>query len=244
MPIDVQDIYFAYTADGNTTIFPYQCRIFAAGNLQVSVAGVLKTLGVDYTVSGAGGNEGGDVTFVPAATPAAAAKVEIERVLTFDRSTDYTGAGNWRPDVVNQDQDYQTALLQQMNAVLSRTIKLPGDAAYAQVLPDAAGRANTLLGFNANGDLELKTASYTIIVQAGAAGAASLTLADASAGPAVAQLPAAGEVIVIKTDATENAVTVTPLEGHTVCREATIDLTLQDEAIHLKFNGTNWYRIG
>lgn len=45
---------WAYTGDGATTAFAYGNLIFAATDLKVYVAGVLKTLSTHYTVSGVG----------------------------------------------------------------------------------------------------------------------------------------------------------------------------------------------
>ena len=66
-------------------------------------------------------------------------------------------------------------------------------------------------------------------------------LIDAATGPQTVLLTGS-DVEIIKIDTTPNAVTIQPPVGNTVCREATIDLTLQDEAVHLRLIGTNYYR--
>lgn len=69
------------------------------------------------------------------------------------------------------------------------------------------------------------------------AGAVNLTLLSTAAANVRG-------IRIVKVDNTENAVTLTPQGGQTVLREATIDMTVQDEFLHIIPSGTNWYRIG
>lgn len=242
--IEQQEIYYAYTGNGVTTQYAYGCRIFTAADLVVTVAGIVKALGVDYTITGVDDIGGGEITFVPAAVPANGVTVELERVLSYKRGTSYVQNGGFQPEIVDKDQDYQTAILQQMEFVLRRVLLFPSDAAAEDlVLPLLAARKSKLIGFDVNGKLAVFDASYTVVVSAGAGSAPTVTYADATAGPVNVNLPASGEVIVIKSDATANPVTVTATGGKTILRQAAIDLTVQDESIRICMNGTNWFRI-
>lgn len=241
--IEQQEIYYGYTGNGVTNQFAYECRIFTAADLVVKVGGIVKALGVDYTITGVDDIGGGEITFVPAAVPVNGALVELERVLSYTRATSYVQNGGFQPEIVDKDQDYQTAILQQMENTLRRILKFPADAAADDlVLPLLAQRKSKVLGFDITGKFAVFDSAYTVVVEAAPAGAVVKVYADASAGPVNVNLPATGEVIVIKTDDTANPVTVTATGGKTILHEATLDITGQDEFIRLDMNGTNWYR--
>ena len=116
MSLSQQNQSFGYVADGITTVFPYTCRIWLRNDLTVTANGNVVT---NYTVSGIGQTAGGAVTFAEAPTSGAA--IMIKRNLTLTRSVTYTTAGDFRADTVNSDQDYQTALIQQVDADLTAT---------------------------------------------------------------------------------------------------------------------------
>ena len=66
MTISTQASRQDYTGDACTKAFPYTFKIIATSDLDVFVAGCQKLLTTDYTVSGAGSETGGTVTFVTA----------------------------------------------------------------------------------------------------------------------------------------------------------------------------------
>lgn len=120
MTIELQEVYFAYTGNGVTAAFAYGCRIFGAADLVVKVAGIIQALDVHYTISGVDTTNGGTVTFLGGSIPANGALVELERVLAYSRVTGYSQNGDFRPETVDRDQDYQTALLQQAGTIAAR----------------------------------------------------------------------------------------------------------------------------
>ncbi len=66
----------SHSGDGSTTAFAYSFKIFADADLQVIIrastgAETTKSLSTHYTVSGAGAESGGTVTFTSGNTPAA-----------------------------------------------------------------------------------------------------------------------------------------------------------------------------
>lgn len=121
--IEQQEIYYAYTGNGVVTTFAYGCRIFEASDLVVKVAGAIQALGVHYNISGVDAVGGGEVTFVSGSIPTGL--VELERVLDYTRLTGYVQNGDFRPSTVDRDQDYQTALLQQMELHRRYFMRLP-----------------------------------------------------------------------------------------------------------------------
>ncbi|MEL4888586.1 phage tail fiber protein [Pectobacterium betavasculorum] len=101
MAVPEQTPYNIYTANGVTTVFPYEFYILQAGDLAVSIDGESVTTG--FTVAGVGNVSGGEVTFLVA--PAAGSTVMLERVIPAARTTDYQDNGDLLADTVNKDFD-------------------------------------------------------------------------------------------------------------------------------------------
>ena len=66
MTISTTESRKSYTGNGSTVAFSFPYKFLADCDLKVYVDNVLKTLTTDYTVSGAGSDSGGTVTFVTA----------------------------------------------------------------------------------------------------------------------------------------------------------------------------------
>jgi hypothetical protein len=148
--VSAQTTYNAYTANGVTTVFPYQFKILAAGDIDVYVAGVLKTLNLDYTVIGVGADVGGSVIFTVA--PAAASAVSLIRTMTVQRTTDYQQLGDFLTPVVNPDFDNAILLIQDVQTQLGRSIRMPADeVGTLPTLPSITNRANKFVAFDLNG---------------------------------------------------------------------------------------------
>lgn len=144
----------SHAGDGATTSFEFPFPIFTDADLEVYVDGVRKTLNTDYTMTGAGQSDGGQVTFT--SVPDTAANILFLRRLTIARTSDFQASGEFRAKVINDELDFQTATLQQINDDLGRTIRLARTDAIATLeLPDSTSRSNGLLGFDANGDLSV-----------------------------------------------------------------------------------------
>ncbi|MFT4463863.1 MAG: phage tail fiber protein [Sodalis sp. (in: enterobacteria)] len=101
MSVPNQTPYVIYTANGLTTVFPFEFYIISAADLQVMVNGVEVNTG--YTVTGTGNLGGGNVTFLT--PPATGATVMLERVVPTTRLTDYQDNGDMLADTVNKDFD-------------------------------------------------------------------------------------------------------------------------------------------
>ena len=78
----------SYTGNGSTTVFAYTFRILTDDEILVTVDGVVKAKTTDYTVSGVGNLNGGNITFVSGA-PASAASVIIKANPSFTQEIDY-----------------------------------------------------------------------------------------------------------------------------------------------------------
>jgi hypothetical protein len=101
MSVPNQTPYIVYTANGMTTVFPFEFYIISASDIQVTINGVLVTTG--YTVFGAGNVNGGDVIFLT--PPANGSVVMLERVVPTYRLTEYQDNGDLLADTVNKDFD-------------------------------------------------------------------------------------------------------------------------------------------
>lgn len=165
------------TGNGVTTVYPYNFRILAAADLEVSVAGVVKTQGVDYTLTGIGSGSGGNVTFTVA--PANGAQVIRRRNMALTRTIDYQNNGDLLAAVLNPDNDAPVMMAQQLQEQANRSIKFPlGDSAGA-TLPDAATRAGMSLAFDGSGAVTVGPPLGNLV--------AELAQADADAAAALAQ---------------------------------------------------------
>jgi len=151
--IQINDISprIQYTADGSQTAFTYPFPIFEDADIEVYVDEALKVLSTDYTVSGAGTDNGGSVTFLTA--PTADASVTLIRNLTVERTSDFQESGEFRAKVINDELDRLVAMLQELEAAIARALRISDtDTADALVLPDTATRANQYLAFDASGN--------------------------------------------------------------------------------------------
>ena len=136
-----------YVADGWQTDFPFPFVIFKAADLQVYIGDVLQTGG--YTISGVASSDGGTVSL--AVPPGANARVTLRRKLTIERLTDFQEGGAFRAKVINDQLDFLTAVLQELEAELTRTVTLAPAAANPGNLrlpPAVAGKA---IGWSADG---------------------------------------------------------------------------------------------
>lgn len=156
MPIDnVLDITprVQYVAAVSQTAFAYPFPIFEDADLVVIVDGVTKTLTTDYTVSGAGDDTGGTVTFLSG--QAAGAIVTIYRDIAIERTSDFQANGPLSSATFNDELDRLTLVQQQLESKVDRAVYMSQDdegSAGDQVLPSKASRANKFFAFDANGN--------------------------------------------------------------------------------------------
>ncbi len=143
--------------NGVTTAFPYSFRIFSAADLIVTSTVIdtgvdtLLVLNTDYTVTGAGSYNGGNVVCV--AAPEDGTRLTIRRVLSVTQNTDLRNQGAYFAESHEDVFDRLTMVDQQQQEAIDRSIVFPATddtSAYGE-FPVAAARANNLLGFDADG---------------------------------------------------------------------------------------------
>lgn len=119
MTISTQASRQDYTGNNCTLVFPYTFKILVTSDLDVFVSGCQKLLTTDYTVSGAGSETGGSVTFVTA--PGCTLAVAIVRDIPYTQATDYPEDGPF-PAAAHEDAlDKITMLAQQVKELVTRT---------------------------------------------------------------------------------------------------------------------------
>lgn len=140
-----------YDGTGSTTVFPYTFQILQDSDMAVSLIdadGVetVLALSTDYTVSGAGSESGGNVTFVVA--PEDGVTVLLLRLLPYTQPTDYKNQGSFYPRTHERSFDRATMQIQQVKAGVDRSMRLPDYIeGVSTVLPIPA--ASNLIGWDA-----------------------------------------------------------------------------------------------
>ena len=144
----------SYTANGSTTVFAYGFKIFNDSDLKVYVNSVLQTIVTHYTVSGAGTESGGNVTFGSA--PADTLSVVIIRVLPRTQTTDYVDNEALSSEALENTADKNCMLIQEVDAKAADGFRFADtvtDAGTITINKTAAERGSKLLSFDAAGGL-------------------------------------------------------------------------------------------
>jgi hypothetical protein len=232
--------------NGVTTAFPYPFRIYSASDLVVTstviATGVDTTLvlNTDYTVTGAGSYNGGNVVMTTA--PADGTRITVRRVLTVTQGTDLRNQGGYFAETHEDVFDRQTMVDQQQQEEIDRSFKLPDTASgVSSTLPLPTARR--ALVWNADG---------SALVNSSVDPDAAATQAAASAGAAAISANAASS------SAAEAAATFAEFDARFLGAKATDPTTNNEggalEAGALYFNttdstlrlydGANWSEVG
>lgn len=148
----------SYSGDGSTTVFAYTFKIFDDDDVAVIVrtdatgSETTKTKTTDYTVSGVGNANGGNITFGTA--PASGETVVLLRSTSQTQTTDYTPNDPF-PAAAHEDAlDRMTFLAQELQEELDRSIKVSktNTITSAEFTIGASDRANKIFAFDSNGD--------------------------------------------------------------------------------------------
>jgi hypothetical protein len=114
--------------DGNdvTTVFAYNYRFDEDSDIVVKLtnnagATQVQILNTDYTLTGAGGDSGGNVTMTTA--PATGEILTIYRSMDLIQEDDFQNQENIYPEAFEDGLDYQMMVIQQINEELGRCVK-------------------------------------------------------------------------------------------------------------------------
>jgi len=142
-----------YTGNGVTTSFPYTFKAFTDANVSVylthSGAQILQVLGTHYSVTGTTLDGGGDIVFITA--PASGDQVYIRSNYEPQQLTDFDSQGGFYPDVHEDALDKQVILIQQLDDVQGRCLRLPLSDLNG-VMPELSPDPLKLLRWNSTGD--------------------------------------------------------------------------------------------
>ena len=164
MTVSTTTIKNSYSANGSLTAFAYTFKAFAASEIKVYVrvdsTGVetLRTEGTgstNYSVTGVGNAGGGTVTFVTA--PASGETVVIRRLTNKTQTMDLVENDPFPAETFEDSLDKLTHQAQEVQEELDRAIKLSktNTISSAEITTTAAARANKLLAFDADGELDI-----------------------------------------------------------------------------------------
>ena len=152
----------SFSANGSTTAFAYNFKIFADADLTVIIRAAdgtetTKTLTTHYTVSGAGSASGGNVTFTSGNTPANGETVVIARQLTKTQGTDYVANDPFPAESDEDALDRLTFITQELQEEIDRSIKasVTNTISGAEFTVSATDRANKVFAFDSSGDLSV-----------------------------------------------------------------------------------------
>lgn len=143
-----------YTATAGQTVFAYTFEVYNKNDLVVLQNDTTLAEGTNYTVSGVGSDTGGNITLTSGAT--AGDIITVYRDMALERLTDYQNAGDFLAAEVNEDFDRLWLATQQNATTDGRAIRKPVSDldSINMELPAAATRANKLLSFDGNGNVQ------------------------------------------------------------------------------------------
>lgn len=175
MPVTSQNYRAAYTGDGASTAFPTGFYLLQAADVEVYVAGVLKTLGVDYTVAGVHDAFGGNATVNFVAAPANTLSVLIMRAPPITQAVSVANNSSMLQSFFNDVVDKLTMIVMRLSG---RALMIQDtDLTDALRLPLSTARASNLLGFDAGG-LPIAVTPASLILYAIPAPLGSITVSQ------------------------------------------------------------------
>lgn len=140
-----------YTATSGQTVFAYTFEIVDKDDIVVLKNGTTLSEGTNYTVSGVGAENGGNVTLTVGAT--AGDIMTLYRDMAYVRTQNYADSGDFLASEVNTDFDNLWLAGEQTNRSFSQSIRKPitDSDSISMELPVAASRASSFLTFDAAG---------------------------------------------------------------------------------------------
>ena len=143
-----------YTCNGTTTVYAYPFKVYEDDDL-LAVKALTSTgaettlvLNTDYTVSGAGGAGGGNLTLTAGSKCGSGYTLTILRNLELTQETDYVDGQAFSAESLESAIDKVTLIQQQQAEAIGRAPKLPKTLSITDIaLPNPS--ANNYIGWNA-----------------------------------------------------------------------------------------------
>lgn len=158
MTIETTAIKAVAQGNGATTVWPFTFLIPDESQVVLTLVDVASgnetvIAPVNYTVTGAGLEAGGTVTYPLSGSPITSAYyLVIERVMPLEQEMSLQNQGAVLPAVIEEALDYLTMCLQQLQDQINRSIVFSVADTTTVTLPTATARAGLFLGFDSNGD--------------------------------------------------------------------------------------------
>lgn len=149
MTVSTTDSQIPYTGDGSSVNFAFPYYFLQNTDVQVYINGSLQVGG--YTVTGAGNQAGGNVSF--STPPVAGSQIVLSRSPDTLQSTHLPPNDPFPATAVEQALDKLTMLIQNLMSKASRALTLPLYEQVSGALASATARASKLLGFDVNGNV-------------------------------------------------------------------------------------------
>jgi len=163
MTISTTIIKNSYSGNGSQTVFPYTFKISVNADIQVILRSSLgtetvKSISTDYTVSGAGNANGGNVTMIVA--PASGETLVIRRATIQTQTIDLVENDPFSAETVEGGFDKSISLVQEIQEEADRSIKLSrtNTMTSTEFTVGATERANKVLAFDSTGELSVAQA--------------------------------------------------------------------------------------
>lgn len=144
--------------NGLTTFFDFTFPVPLASELSVYFTDLNGTITLlspsSYSTTGIGTANGGSVTYPLSGSPIpSGTSLTIQRVVPYQQLTDLVNQSGYYPNVVENALDYLTMQTQQLAQLSQLALKVPLSSTPANLtLPSAITRANTVVGFDSNGN--------------------------------------------------------------------------------------------
>ncbi|MBT8001957.1 MAG: hypothetical protein HN578_03465, partial [Rhodospirillales bacterium] len=204
-----------FVADGVIKIYEFSFPVFSGADVKVYLDDSLQSSGFTVVVNKAP-TVGGSVTFTIA--PTADSAITLVRNLPIQRLSDFQESGEFRAKIINDELDYLTALVQQVDDDASRSIGLsPSDPDASLLLPVVSARLDKALVFDANGNVGVSAEAYSTILQRATDSEAAAASAETIEAAALASATAAGAAETAAAAAAAAAqVVVSQLDGEAI----------------------------
>ena len=157
-----------YNGNGTTTVFSYTFEVQDEAHLVVtladaSVVETVQVLNTDYTVSGVGNANGGQITMSTA--PVVGYTLTISRNIPITQEVDLENRRSVAPEVLEDAYDKLTQIAQDLSEQVGRAIKISvTEGGNPTLTLEGDVQPGTFLGFDAAGNLaQLAPASGTFI---------------------------------------------------------------------------------
>lgn len=146
----------SFNGDGANKVFPIGYKFNSAADLVVTLIDdeakttQILTLNSDFTVTGAGDEEGGVVTLTVA--PTAVQRLSIIRIVDILQLTDLRNQGKFYAEIHEDALDRLTMIAQQHKSDIDLSLRVAETDPKPSRIPSAAQRAGKLLAFDADGN--------------------------------------------------------------------------------------------